>query len=186
MNNKNSIKDNLVIHTNNELYNIPPSQIVYIAADGNYSSIHLLSGEEFVVTFQLGRIAELISEQLPFSQNILVRVGRGVIVNINEVLYINTQRNNILMNKGNGDRIVLSASHNALKSLMDYIIEKKKDENISQPLSNAIPFDNVMQHASSFNFCGNQGSKSRAVLRKNTRKKEEFSDDEIAILCGDF
>ena len=183
--NKNLFKENLVIHTNSELYNLQPNQIIYITADGNYSNIHLQSGEEFVVTFQLGKIAEMIADQLTSSQHMLVRVGRGIIINMNEILYINTQRNNILMNKGKGDRIVLSAPHGALKKLMEYIISCKTEEETPQLFANAVPLGCTLPNASPFNNYEVTGKPEKTMLCKPNRKNKDFSDDDILILCGE-
>ena len=48
------MKKHLVISTSVDLVRIAPERIVYIAADGNYSTLVQVNNEERMLSFQLG------------------------------------------------------------------------------------------------------------------------------------
>lgn len=78
-----------------------------------------------MVTFQLGQIEKLISEQLPAMGEKFVRIGKSLIVNIDNVFLINIGRQQLILSDGMQNRYTLSASKEALKALKEYIERKK-------------------------------------------------------------
>ena len=66
--------------------------MVCITSDGNYSHINAIVGETFMVSAQLGQIEQLIAEQLRSSYGYFVRIGRGLIINMRYLCYINISK----------------------------------------------------------------------------------------------
>ena len=121
------MKEKLLIHTVNEVYSFNPNQIICIEADGNYSNLHLSNGNEYLLSFQLGQVESIIKEQLLYSNHSFVRVGKSLIINMDELICVNITKQTLEMNQPSGDKMLFSASREALKKLMNFLIENKKN-----------------------------------------------------------
>lgn len=111
----------LVISTTNELLRVPAKHIIYISSDGNYSNLLLQGGEMRMVTFQLGQIERMIAEQLPDMGKTFIRIGKSLIININNVFLINVGKQQLILTDNIQGRYTLSASKEALRALKEYI-----------------------------------------------------------------
>lgn len=120
------MKEKLLIHTVNEAYSFNPDQIICIEADGNYCNLHLSNGNEYLLSFQLGQVESIIKEQLSYSNHSFVRVGKSLIINMDELICVNITRQTLEMNQPSGERMLFNASREALKKLMNLLIENKK------------------------------------------------------------
>jgi len=120
------MKEKLLIHTVNEAYSFNPDQIICIEADGNYCNLHLSNGNEYLLSFQLGQVESIIKEQLSYSNHSFVRVGKSLIINMDELICVNITRQTLEMNQPSGERILFNASREALKKLMNLLVENKK------------------------------------------------------------
>lgn len=87
----------LLISTSNELVRVAPEHIVCITSDGNYSTLIQADGESRIVSYQLGKLAEMITTQLGVSGNDFIRLGRAVIINRNFVHYINIPKQKLIV-----------------------------------------------------------------------------------------
>lgn len=58
------MKKQLVISTSIDLVRIAPDKIVYIASDGNYSTLVQTDNKVRMLSYQLGQIEKMISTQL--------------------------------------------------------------------------------------------------------------------------
>ena len=121
------MKEKLLIHTVNEAYSFNPNQIICIEADGNYSNLHLSNGNEYLLSFQLGQVESIIKEQLLYSNYSFVRVGKSLIINMDELICVNITKQTLEMNQPSGERMFFNASREALKKLMNFLIENKKN-----------------------------------------------------------
>lgn len=121
------MKEKLLIHTVNEAYSFNPNQIICIEADGNYSNLHLSNGNEYLLSFQLGQVENIIKEQLSYSNHSFVRVGKSLIINMDELICVNITKQTLEMNQPSGERLLFNASREALKKLMNFLIENKKN-----------------------------------------------------------
>lgn len=121
------MKEKLLIHTANEAYSFTPSQVICIEADGNYCNLHLSNGNEYLLSFQLGQVESIIKEQLSYSNHNFVRVGKSLIINMDELLCVNITRQTLEMNSPTGEKIFFNASREALKKLMNLLIETRKN-----------------------------------------------------------
>lgn len=112
---------NLLFTTSTELIRVPAEAVVFIAADGNYSSIKMADGGEYVLTLQLGQIEKRISEMVEDNDNRFIRIGKSLIVNHKFITLINPNRQKMVLSDGRSFRHELSASREALKALKEFI-----------------------------------------------------------------
>ena len=120
------MKERLLIHTANEAYSFNPNQIICIEADGNYCNLHLSNGNDYLLSFQLGQVESIIKEQLSYSNHTFVRVGKSLIINMDELIGVNITRQTLELVQPSGERLLFNASREALKKLMNLLIENKK------------------------------------------------------------
>ena len=115
---------NLLFTTSTELIRVPSESVVFISADGNYSSIKMADGGEYVLTLQLGQMEKRISEMVEDNDNRFIRIGKSLIVNRDFITFINPTRQKMVLSDCRAFRHELSASRDALKALKD-LIEKE-------------------------------------------------------------
>lgn len=115
----------LLFTTSTELIRVSTDVIVYIGADGNYSSIKTIDGNEYVLTLQLGQMEKRISEIVESDDNRFIRIGKSLIVNREFITFINPARQKMILSDGKTFRHELSASKDALKALKEFIEEEE-------------------------------------------------------------
>ncbi len=111
----------------NEAYSFHPEHVVCIEADGNYSNLHLSNGNEYLLSFQLGQVESIIQEQLSYTTSSFVRVGKSLIINMDELIGVNITKQTLEMYQPSGEKLLFSASRDALKKLMNLLVENKKN-----------------------------------------------------------
>ena len=121
------MKEKLLINTVNEAYSFQPDQVICVEADGNYCNLHLSNGNEYLLSFQLGQVESIIKEQLSYTNHSFVRVGKSLIVNMDELICVNITKQILEMNQPSGEKLLFNASREALKKLMNFLIENKKN-----------------------------------------------------------
>lgn len=57
-----------------------PSEIIFLSADVNYTLLHLVNGEKLMVSYNLGKLQERLS-----NHSFFLRANKGVLVNMNFV-----------------------------------------------------------------------------------------------------
>lgn len=157
------MKDKLLIHTVNEAYSFNPVQVICIEADGNYCNLHLANGNEYLLSFQLGQVESIIKEQLSYSNYNFVRVGKSLIINMDALVCVNITKQTLEMNQPSGERLLFNASREALKKLMNLLIENKK---------------NGMVRSINMNTSHAKGS---GLLRG--QKQTMMNDNDIRVIC---
>ena len=115
------MKSHLIISTSNDLLRIAPESIVYIASDGNYSTLVQTDGESHLLSLQLGQVESAIHDQFGNVNHNFIRIGRCLIINRSYINYINVSRQKLVLSNASTFRHELSASHNALKQLKDFL-----------------------------------------------------------------
>ena len=115
------VRRNLIFSTTTELIRVPADAVVYISADGNYSSIKMADGGEYVLTQQLGQMERRISEMVEENDNRFIRIGKSLIVNHEFITLLNPSRQKMILSDGRTFRHELSASRDALKALKELI-----------------------------------------------------------------
>lgn len=111
----------LLFSTSTELIRVPADSVVYISADGNYSSIIMADGGEYVLTLQLGHMEKRISEMVENNDTRFIRIGKSLIVNQEYITFINPARQKMVLSDCINFRYELAASKEALKALKDFI-----------------------------------------------------------------
>lgn len=99
----------------------PPEKLVYISADGNYSYVHTLDGRSQMVSFQLGQLEDLIGEQLGDDGTRFIRLGRGYIINIEYVHFIDITLKRLILSDCAGFYQVIEPSREVLVKLKAYL-----------------------------------------------------------------
>ena len=111
----------VVISRGTELLRIPEENLIYVSAEGNYSTAVTRDGREYLVTFQLGQIEDQLADQLGEQGMHFLRLGRGLIINIDYIFLIDVSKQKLVLS--DGDRVYheLSASKEVLAKLKAYI-----------------------------------------------------------------
>lgn len=114
----------LTFATASELIRIPSAALVYVTADGNYSSITMADGSVYVLTQQLGQIERKLADALSASDRRFVRIGKSLIVNREFITFIHPVRQKLTLSDCRSFKHEVSASRDALKALKD-LLEKE-------------------------------------------------------------
>ncbi len=118
------MKKHLIISTSTDLVRIAPDRIIYIASDGNYSTIVQTDGEMRTLALQLGHIERLLDTQLSRDSNIFFRLGKSLIVNRSYIYYINPSKQKLTLSDAATFSHSITASKEALKKVKE-LIEKE-------------------------------------------------------------
>lgn len=118
------MKNKLLLSTSIDLVCIAPESIVYIASDGNYSTLMQTDNVSRVLSYQLGQIERMISTQLGSEGNIFIRIGKSLIINRSYIYYIHPARQKLILSDVATFSHTVSASKEALKQLKE-LLEKE-------------------------------------------------------------
>lgn len=121
------MESKLVISKGTELLIIPIHRLVYISADGNYSNAITLDGRRTLISYQLGQIEDMIDAQLGDDSTKFIRLGRGLIINMDFVYQVDTSRQRIVLSDCDGCYHELAASKDVLVKLKAYIEATLRD-----------------------------------------------------------
>lgn len=114
----------MVISTSIDLVRIAAERIVYIASDGNYSTLVQTDNEVRMLSYQLGQIEKMISTQLGSEGNIFIRIGKSLIINRSYIYYINISKQKLTLSDVASFNHTVTASKEALKQLKE-LLEKE-------------------------------------------------------------
>lgn len=130
----------IIISNSQCLYRVAAEDIVYIEAEGNYSHLVLLGGEDVVLTMQIGKLTELIDAQLKGQHSRLAKIGRSLIINLDCIYYINPQKQQLILRDRNGHRTrPLNAplvALRGLKEVLNNILSKRLNNQTSTEAAN--------------------------------------------------
>ena len=115
------MKKQLLISTSVDLVRIAPDRIVYIAADGNYSTLVQADKEVRMLSFQLGQIEKIMQSQLGSDGNMFIRIGKSLIINRSFISYINIPRQKLTLSDVATFSHTVTASKEALRELKELI-----------------------------------------------------------------
>jgi DNA-binding LytR/AlgR family response regulator len=120
----------IIISNNTELVRVAPERIVYVEADGNYTTLTLTDGDQQLLTLNLGALQALIEEQLQDEAEWFVRIGKSLIVNRNYIYMIHVAKQQLTMSDtGFREKYKLRASQDALrelKKMLELTLNKQK------------------------------------------------------------
>lgn len=111
----------LLFSTSSELLRVPSDAVVYISANGNYSTLTMADGSKYVLTLQLGQIEQRIANILDGDDNRFIRIGKSLIINRDFITVINPKSQKLILSDCRSFKHDISASRDALKLLKDYI-----------------------------------------------------------------
>ena len=111
----------IVISKGTELLRIPASRLVYISADGNYSEVVTQDNRKRIVSYQLGQIEDMIGDQLGDEGSNFIRLGRGLIINLDFVYWVDVTKQELILSDCAGCYHELTASREVLVKLKAYI-----------------------------------------------------------------
>lgn len=114
----------MVISTSIDLVRIAADRIVYIASDGNYSTLVQTDNEVRMLSYQLGQIEKMISTQLGSEGNIFIRIGKSLIINRSYIYYINISKQKLTLSDVASFNHTVTVSKEALKQLKE-LLEKE-------------------------------------------------------------
>lgn len=114
--------------TSAELIRVPADSVVYIAAEGNYSTLRLAYGNVHLLSMQLGQVERHISGLLDRDDHRFIRIGKSLIVNRNYISYIHPQRQKMVLSDCRTFNHEVSASKDALKALKEYLEKEERNE----------------------------------------------------------
>lgn len=109
---KNNGKISIPTRTGVALY--APEDIVYLEADGNYTSLNTVNGDKVYIPHNIGKIEEMLPE------GYFNRVGRSYLINMNHLAGFDRKQKTITL-MGGEKQIVLSVALKALKKLETYL-----------------------------------------------------------------
>lgn len=112
--------------TSAELLRVPAESLIFITADGNYSTITMADGSKYILTMQLGQIEKKIAMTVENNDNRFIRIGKSLIVNRDFITSINPTRQKLILSDCRSFKHDISASREAIKALKDFI---EKEEN---------------------------------------------------------
>lgn len=115
------MKRQLILSTSIDLVRIAPDRIVYIASDGNYSTLVQTDNEVRMISFQLGQIEKMIYSQLGSEGNIFIRIGKSLIINRAYIYYINIPKQKLTLSDIESFNHTVTASKEALKQLKELL-----------------------------------------------------------------
>lgn len=117
----------IVISKGTELLRIPAARLVYISAEGNYSEVVTRDNRKRIVSFQLGQIEDLIGDQLGDDGSNFIRLGRGLIINLDFVYWVDIAKQTLILSDCEGCYHELTASREVLIKLKAYIDATRKN-----------------------------------------------------------
>jgi len=117
----------LVFKTRDELVRIKIERILYFEAERNYTRLVLNNGIQFVFAVNLGKIEEILENQIQDYTSTLLRVGKSYIINKNHVLQISLPKTTILFSAADGKAKELNVPKDPLKILKE-TLEKELPE----------------------------------------------------------
>lgn len=117
------MKKHIIIPTSLDLVRIAPEKVVYIASDGNYSTLVQTDNEERMLSYQLGQIEKMISSQLADEGNVFIRIGKSLIINSSYIYYISIPKQKLVLSDVASFSHTVTASKEALKQLKE-LLEK--------------------------------------------------------------
>ena len=118
----------LIIKPRDELLRIRIEQILYFEADRNYTKLILNNGIQFTFAINIGKIEEILENQVTGCKMILMRVGKSHIINKNHILQINLPRQKLLLLTAEGKARELIISKDPLKVLKDSLENEIRED----------------------------------------------------------
>ena len=118
------MKKYFIVSNSIELVRIAPEKIVYIASDGNYSTLVQTDNEVRMLPYQLGQIVDMFRSQLGVEGQVFVRIGKSLIINRSYTYHINIPKQKLILSDVSSFSHTVTASKESLKELKE-LFEKE-------------------------------------------------------------
>ena len=122
------MSDTLLFATSTELVRVPSDAVVYVTADGNYSSLTMADGAVYVLTMQLGQVERYMASTAATVASAFIRIGKSLIINRRYITFVNVGRQRLVLSDCRTFRHEVTASREALRALKE-LIEKENSAN---------------------------------------------------------
>lgn len=121
------MRHEIIISNTTELFRVSADDVMAFRARGNYTVAVLNDGQEHVLSYQLGLLSEIVSEQLGADGDLFIRVGRSITINREYVFIINLPERKLELRSPQGKKVSETISKEALAKLK-MIIELKNEK----------------------------------------------------------
>lgn len=121
----------LCINTRDELIVVDLERISFIKADGNYTHIMYISGQQFSISLGLSKLEQLIRQVYPMNQRSpFIRLGRSFIINQTYLFSIHVLKQKLMLSDCQKNIHTLNIPKTLLKEYKQLIVEQRsKKEN---------------------------------------------------------
>lgn len=130
------MKEYLIIYTTRELVHVASDDVVYILAEGNYTTFYLPLGHSILVRGGIVDIKNIIQSQLNDTCNDFIQIGRSVVINRKHLTHINLSKNTVVLSDGISQYYTVEGPHEALKKvkilLENEVADKFSEKEIKQ------------------------------------------------------
>ncbi|MDO4949767.1 MAG: LytTR family DNA-binding domain-containing protein [Bacteroidales bacterium] len=125
------MKDYLYYNSRDEFMRIDIAQIVYFAANGNYTDIVLANKQRCTLGLSMSQMENYLTDNLKEKARCFVRIGKSCIVNLNHIYRINVPQQFLMLSTDNLSVYKLAISKDALKKLKELMVrsvQQKREE----------------------------------------------------------
>ena len=113
----------LYLMTYDEIFVIHLPSVLYIQADDHYAHVYYSNGTHLLVPYGLSKIEQALANPL-FTSHRFCRLGRRYIVNLSQVIRINTSKEQLFMTDDQGKLVSLHLPKAILRQAMDMVKEE--------------------------------------------------------------
>ena len=123
MGEKNMMDRYIYFNTRDTFFRVQLKQIVYFAADKNYTILQLNCGRKLIFTFSLQKMEEYLRSNLKDDAAMFARIGKSHIINLHCVFQIDIVRQKLkLVDREHQKEFIIELSKESLKNLRNLFI----------------------------------------------------------------
>lgn len=117
----------LCINSRDELTLIELSEVACFRADGNFTIINYMGGQQSTVSLGLSKMEKLVSTAYPKGKaSPFVRLGRSLLVNQSYLCQIDVQKQKLVLSDFRKFKVTIAVTKTLLKALKNVISEHYK------------------------------------------------------------
>ena len=109
-------------NSRDELQRIEVSKIVYLEADGNYTTIVMVNKLHASVCINLGEMEKALAMQIGDESKHFMRIGKRFIVNLQYVYSINVLKQQLILSDYDHFAFQISISKDALRKMKELML----------------------------------------------------------------
>lgn len=114
----------LLFNSRDELLRVQLNRIVYIEADGNYSTLTLSNQDKHLLGINLLAFQKLLEAQLGASAEQFIRIGKSLIINREYIYCVNLLKQKLVLAGADFEHsFTISASKESLKNLKALLVD---------------------------------------------------------------